>query len=121
MSNKKILAFDLDDTLCTRPKEKESLGIEKYNHCEPIQEMIDLSNSLYDKGHTICIYTARGMTTFNGDIELIYEKLYDLTLKSLEKWGVKHHGLYMGKLHYDLLIDDKCMELETAKVELKKI
>jgi len=27
----------------------------------------------------------------------------------------------MGKLHYDLLIDDKAMDLETAKRELIKL
>ena len=37
----KAIVLDLDDTLCFRPKEKESLGIDKYNYCEPIQEMID--------------------------------------------------------------------------------
>jgi histidinol phosphatase-like enzyme len=121
MNNKKILAFDLDDTLCFRPKDKESLGIEKYQYCEPIQEMINLSNSLYDKGYTIYIYTARGMNTLNGDVKEIYSKLYDITLSSLEKWGVKHNGLYMGKIHYDLLIDDKAMGLDEAKIKLKSL
>lgn len=121
MDNKKILAFDLDDTLCTRPTDKEILGIEKYHYCEPIKEMIDLSNSLYDKGYTIYIYTARGMHTLNGDVAEIYAKLYDITLDSLKKWGVKHNGLYMGKIHYDLLIDDKAMGLDEAKLKLKQL
>lgn len=121
MNSKKIIAFDLDDTLCTRPKDKESLGIDKYYYCEPIQEMVDLSNSLYDKGNTIYIYTARGMHTLNGDVKQIYEKLYDITLDSLKRWGVKHDGLYMGKLHYDFLIDDKAMSLEEAKLKLKSL
>lgn len=119
MNNRKIFAFDLDDTLCTRPKDKESIGIDKYLYCEPIQEMIDISNSLYDKGHTIYIYTARGMQTLNGDVKEIYTKLYDITLSSLSKWGVKHNGLYMGKIHYDLLIDDKAMGLDEARLKLK--
>lgn len=119
MKNRKIFAFDLDDTLCTRPKDKESIGIDKYLYCEPIQEMIDISNSLYDKGHTIYIYTARGMQTLNGDVKEIYTKLYDITLSSLSKWGVKHNGLYMGKIHYDLLIDDKAMGLDEARLKLK--
>jgi histidinol phosphatase-like enzyme len=121
MYNKKIIAFDLDDTLCTRPNDKEVLGIEKYHYCEPIKEMIDLSNSLYDKGHTIYIYTARGMHTLNGDVGEIYAKLYDITLDSLKKWGVKHNGLYMGKMHYDLLIDDKAMGLDEANIKLKSL
>ena len=121
MHNKKIIAFDLDDTLCTRPTDKEGLGIEKYHYCEPIKEMIELSNSLYDKGHTIYIYTARGMHTLNGDVGEIYAKLYDITLDSLKKWGVKHNGLYMGKMHYDLLIDDKAMGLDEANIKLKSL
>lgn len=121
MYSKKIIAFDLDDTLCTRPSDKEILGIDKYHYCEPIKEMIDLSNSLYDKGHTIYIYTARGMHTLNGDVGEIYAKLYDITLNSLKQWGVKHNGLYMGKMHYDLLIDDKAMGLDEAKLKLKEL
>lgn len=117
----KIFAFDLDDTLCYRPKDVEHLGGDKYHHCKPIQEMIDISNKLYDDGNTIYIYTARGMKTFDGDIKVIYEQLYELTLNHLKEWGVKHHGLFMGKLHYDLLIDDKAMDLETAKRELVKL
>lgn len=116
-----IIAFDLDDTLCTRPTEVEHLGVGKYHHCQPIEDMIEISNGLYDKGHTIYIYTARGMGTLNGDIKRIYDELYQLTLDSLSNWGIKHHGLYMGKLHYDLLVDDKAMELETARLKLKDL
>ena len=117
----KIIAFDLDDTLCYRPKEVEHLGVDKYYHCIPIQEMVDLSNEMYDKGNTILIYTARGMKTLGGDKEQIYKILYPITLKCLEEWGIKHHGLVMGKLHYDMLIDDKCMDLETAKQKLRDL
>lgn len=116
-----IIAFDLDDTLCQRPKEVESLGKDKYDYCEPKQEMIDVSNKLYELGHTILIYTARGMMTYNGDVKLIYLNLYDKTISHLEKWGVKHNGLIMGKLHYDLLIDDKALDLVSAKEKLLTI
>ena len=107
MSNKKILAFDLDDTLCTRPKEKESLGIEKYNHCEPIQEMIDLSNSLYDKGHTICIYTARGMKTANNNLGICLKNVAKDTFENLEKNNIEYDEIYFGKPEADFYIDDK--------------
>ena len=42
----KIFAFDLDDTLCYRPKDIEHLGGDKYHQCKPIQEMIDRSSEL---------------------------------------------------------------------------
>jgi len=108
----KIIAFDLDDTLCFRDPNLEHLGYEKYKHCKPIPEMIDKVNKLYDEGNTIYIYTARGMATFKGDVMKIYNALYCITLDSLNEWGIKHHGLVLGKLHYDLLIDDKSVKPE---------
>ena len=105
----KIYAFDLDDTLCTREEGVEHLGPDKYKHCHPIPYMIEKLNKLYDEGNTIYIYTARGMGQFNGDLVKVYNSLYVLTLNSLEEWGVKHHGIIMGKLHYDYLIDDKAV------------
>ena len=73
------------------------------------QEMIEKLNKLYDEGNTIYIYTARGMGQFNGNLVKVYNSLYVLTLNSLEEWGIKHHGLIMGKLQYDYLIDDKAV------------
>lgn len=117
----KIIAFDLDDTLCYRPADVEHLGVDKYYHCKPIKEMIDLCNEMYDKGNTIVIYTARGMKTLDGKTDDIYGILYPITIQSLQEWGVKYHRLVMGKLHYDMLVDDKCMDLETAKKKLRNL
>ena len=61
----------------------------------------------YDKGYRIVIYTARGMGAYKGNLNKIYESLYELTYDSLVRWGVKFHRLMLGKLDYDLLIDDK--------------
>lgn len=118
-----ILAFDLDDCICKRPKNLEHLGVNKYNYCEPITDMVNIVNECYDEGYYIKIYTARGMTTFNSDVNKIYEELYNLTVNDLKKWGVKYHKLIMGKEHYDLLIDDKVLNsLDVKSVnDLKKI
>jgi len=109
MSKQKTIAFDLDDVICFRPSEYEHLGPEKYLHCKPYVEMIELINSLYDDGHKIIIYTARGMSQFSGNIVEIYSKLYNQTNDQLKSWGVKYHQLVMGKIHYDVLIDDKAL------------
>lgn len=103
----KIIAFDLDDVICTRPRHYESLGIDKYKYCVPIADMIKVVNDSYEMGYIVKIYTARGMSVFGGDTHKIYSSLYQLTLAQLEDWGVKFHELVMGKLHYDILIDDK--------------
>lgn len=109
MSKQKTIAFDLDDVLCFRPKGYEHLGPSKYNYCYPIEENIELVNSLYDDGYKIVIYTARGMSQFNGNVTEIYSQLYSQTIKQLNSWGLKYHQLVMGKIHYDVLIDDKVL------------
>jgi hypothetical protein len=109
MSKQKTIAFDLDDVLCYRPDGYEHLGPEKYDYCEPFIVNIDLVNSLYDDGYKIVIYTARGMSQFKGNIFDIYSYLYDRTNQQLSSWGLKYHQLVMGKIHYDVLIDDKAI------------
>ena len=116
--NKKIkIAFDLDEVICKRPKNLENLGVDKYQHCRPIKKNIDLINKLYDKNFFIMIYTSRGMTQFNANIKLIKKKLQKLTLNQLKKWGVKYDRFCMGKLHYDLLIDDKAINSKGVKLK----
>jgi len=117
----KIIAIDLDDTICNRPPNVEHLGPDKYKHCEPIKEMVNLVNSLYDKGYTINIYTARGMTQYKGDLIKIHHHIYQMTLDSLTEWGVKHHGLFLGKIVYDYFIDDKAMSLDEGIKKLKEL
>ena len=75
MSKQKTIAFDLDDVICWRPKGYEDLGPFKYDHCQPIQETIDLVNELHDDGHKIVVYTARGMSQYKGDVNLIHSNL----------------------------------------------
>lgn len=117
----KVIAVDLDDTLCSRPEGVEHLGVDKYRHCTPIVENIKYVNSLYDSGHTVVIYTARGMFTYSFDISKIYSNLYIPTLNHLNDWGVKFHQLIMGKYPYDYLLDDKAIELKNIEYFKKYI
>jgi hypothetical protein len=66
---------------------------------------------LYDDGFIIKIYTARGMSQFDGDADKIELQLRGITENSLLQWGVKYHKLIFGKEHYDLLIDDKALNI----------
>ena len=109
----KIIAFDLDDVLCYRTSEKGK--IKKYHSCEPNKDMIDIVNQCHDAGNKIIVYTARGMTSFGGRINDIYSNLYLITFEQLKDWGVKFDQLVMGKIHYDLLIDDKALNSERVK------
>tara|TARA_B100000073_G_C23403688_1_gene440303 strand:+ start:91 stop:477 length:387 start_codon:yes stop_codon:yes gene_type:complete len=110
MRYKRTIAFDLDDVICSRTSDEG--GVSKYHTCYPFPKMISIVNESYDQGNKIIIYTARGMSTFCGNVQKIYSELYEITKTQLREWGVKHHELIMGKPHYDIIIDDKALNSE---------
>jgi len=97
---RKIL-IDIDETICTTPGNKNIPR--DYNTASPIIENIKAINKLYDTGHHITYWTARGSGT-GVDWS-------DVTYKQLKKWGVKYHKVLFGKPEYDLFIDDKVLNV----------
>lgn len=87
-----IYCFDLDDTLCN------TNGLD-YSISTPIPERIYKVNQLFQAGHYIKIFTARGSET---GIDW-----RPTTERQLEDWGVFHHELILGKPAADFYIDDK--------------
>jgi glycerol-3-phosphate cytidylyltransferase len=77
--------------------------------------MILKVNNLFDVGHYIKIFTARGMTTYKGNVSLVYNNLFDLTTTQLKSWGVKYNELILGKPSFDFFIDDKNLSIEDFK------
>jgi hypothetical protein len=61
-------------------------------------------NDLYDQGHTVIYWTARG-----GNSGLDWS---ELTKSQLQEWGCKYHQLSMGKPVYDVWIDDRAINSE---------
>ena len=116
----KIIAFDLDFTICKYPKSASKRGIKKYNFCKPIKKNINLLNKLKNQGFYIKIYTSRGMKTFLGNKKKVKKNLCPLTINQLKKWGVKYDEVIFGKTQYDLLIDDKARNIDQIKT-LKQI
>ncbi len=93
----KIFCFDIDGTLAI------THGTD-YTQCEPQLDMIAIVNRLYDNGHTIKLFTARGYVT-----KIDWR---EVTEKQLSRWGVKYHELIFGKPNADYYIDDKAVTLE---------
>lgn len=92
---------DIDETIC-HYKDVDRLG---YKNAIPILFNIEKINKLYDKGHEITYWTARGSFS-----KIDY---FDLTKKQIEEWGCKYHYLSVGeKPTYDLLICDKTKRIE---------
>ena len=75
-----------------------------YENAIPRLDRIDAINKLYDEGHTIMYFSARGMTN-PSNIKL--HKLTQLTYTQLEQWGCKYHKLQLEKPSGDVYIDDK--------------
>ena len=90
---------DIDETICFYDGERE------YPNAVPNKENIAKINKLYDEGHEITYWTARGTVTGIN--------WFDLTKEQLTKWGCKWHNLIVGiKPAYDLLICDKTKRIE---------
>ena len=99
-SEKKTFIIDIDGTICTQDGAN-------YEFAQPITEMITVGNGLFDLGHEVIYFTARGSKTGIDWTEL--------TQKQLQSWGVKHTKLIMGKPYGDFYVDDKAMTLENFK------
>lgn len=93
----KVFCFDLDGTLCVTE------GAD-YENARPLPWAIERVNALYDQGHKIIIFTARGGTT---GIDWRKE-----TLAQLERWGVRYDDLRMAKPGADVYVDDKAVHVD---------
>lgn len=95
-----VIYIDIDDTICRTDTTK---GLD-YSNAIPIKEAIDKANELYNKGHIIIYWTARGTKTGIDWTEI--------TKEQFKLWEVKYHEIKFGKPAYDLFIDDKNMNSE---------
>jgi len=92
-----IIYVDIDGTICNTKS--------GYPKAKPIKENIDKINKLYNEGHTIIYWTARGRVS--------KKDWTDLTNQQLLNWGCKFHDVIMNqKPSFDLLIDDKSKRIE---------
>jgi hypothetical protein len=105
--------IDIDDTLCRTPQVD---GEPDYYSAVPNELSIQKVNAFYERGHTIVIWTSRGMGQ-KYDVRSVNHhmrcnRLHKLTESQLAQWGVKYHHLRMDKPIFDLLIDDKAGRIE---------
>ena len=94
-----IIYVDIDETICNTPADRD------YEKSTPIAKNIEKINTLYDEGHTIIYWTARGGSSGIDHTEI--------TQKQIIKWGAKNHGIKLGKPSYDMFICDKAINSNT--------
>lgn len=92
-----IYYVDVDGTICTKTDGN-------YRDAQPMWDRIAKINKLYDDGHQIIYWTARGG---NSGIDWT-----DVTHSQLAAWGCKYDKIMLGKPSYDLWIDDKAINSE---------
>ena len=89
--------FDIDGTLCSQENKN-------YRLAEPNMPRIRRVNELFDQGHTIKLFTARGSESGIDWTEA--------TRAQISEWGIRYHELILGKPHADFYIDDKAIHSE---------
>jgi CMP-N-acetylneuraminic acid synthetase len=92
--------FDVDGVIATLVPDND------YSKAGPIQPTIKLINQLFNAGHRIVIFTARGSAT-GIDWAAV-------TRRQMHEWGVRHHELRFGKPAADVYVDDKFLPLSAV-------
>jgi len=90
-----IIYVDIDETICITPENRD------YNQSKPIERNIKKINDLYEEGHDIVYWTARGSSSGEDHSQL--------TIKQMKEWGAKFNELRFKKPSYDLFICDKAI------------
>lgn len=92
-----LIYIDIDETICYY----KDGGGRNYSKAIPDYQKIEIANGLYEAGHTIVYWTARGAVS-----GVDYT---DITKQQFEEWGVKYHELRLDKPYYDLFVDDRTL------------
>lgn len=98
-----LIAVDFDNTLTTGDGAR--WWTNPFDE-DPDEATIELVNDLYKRGNIIHVWTARR------------EEVRPETQMWLDRWGVMHHALVMEKHSADLFIDDRALNVETARTML---
>ena len=90
---------DIDGTIVSNTENSN------YHEAVPMMDRIEHFNNLYDQGHEIHYWTARGSESGIDRTKL--------TMQQLAQWGVKYTTAATGKPVYDVWVDDKAINVET--------
>lgn len=100
-----VFCVDIDGVLATLVADN------CYDQALPIAPTIATVNALFDAGHQIVLFTARGTKTGIDWRET--------TERQMREWGVRYHRLVFGKPAADYYVDDRALRPgELARVGL---
>ncbi len=94
---RETFVIDIDGVLATLTPAND------YRLAGPLAQTIAAVNALYDRGHRIILFTARGSATGIDWTQT--------TREQLQHWGVRHHELRFGKPAGDYYVDDRMISI----------
>lgn len=92
-----IYKIDIDGVICNNTFGNYIMAI-------PYKDRIKKINKLYKDGNKIILETSRGSTT-----RIDWEKI---TKQQLKEWGLMYHELIFDIIEYDIVIDDKSINIQ---------
>lgn len=95
------LCFDLDGTICETKKPGQD-----YANVSPLPGAVEALQDWKFRGHTIIIYTARNMVTYQDNLGQIIAKQVPIIVEWLNKHGIPFDEIIVGKPHADIFVDD---------------
>jgi capsule biosynthesis phosphatase len=95
------IIIDIDGTLSELRKPGQ-----EYPDLRPNPGAAEKVTALKNAGHHIILQTARHMKTCNGDVELVKQKIGQVTIDWLKKHGIPYDEIHFGKPYGDVYIDD---------------
>lgn len=99
-----IFYVDIDETICFYKKEVTLDGKKDYSKAIPNEQNISKINKLYNDGHTVVYWTARGSRSGIDWTEF--------TVNQLRQWGAKYNDVRCDKPYYDVFIEDRSKKIE---------
>ena len=101
---KKVIMIDIDGTICKQDCDPRSPDdAYSFRTSKPFTKRIEYFNSLYEEGHYLHYWSARGCWEGNDTLEE--------TREQLDSWGVKYNDVAVFKPFYDIWIDDKAVSV----------
>ncbi len=108
---KSTFVIDVDGTICVA---ETVSGKADYVNAKPIKPVIRKIQDLKAQGHTVILFSARGMRTYGGDVGMIEANVRPVMEDWLARYSVPYDTLILGKpwgpnVYY---IDDRCLNPE---------
>ena len=104
--------MDIDSTI-SHAKYLTEFDRYDYKNGEPDLKVIQKIRDLAEEGHTIILFTARGMRTFKGDVNTLEEYHRPILEDWLGRHEVPYHQLIFGKPWFEDMyyVDDRALTI----------